>query len=351
MASEADETIQFFLLRKKKSSKTRNLVHFVNIKGKDYVFKCPTKENSDISLTNEVIASHILSAINAPTVKYQKATAKGIITKTKGNISPNFLKNGEESITLGQLDRITKMEDLYKDKHALERTFFALHPFDVLLKKHTLDEKVVILNDETEKISTLPILKHGVVSKKKNEISSYVDKIKQRNNISFIGRYIYKIEELANLIGYQIEGNIEDELIKMAVADIITGQPDRHDDNISVILNNKEKTIRIAPIYDNEFAFYTTSYETLDDVIILSQKHYEMLSDKNTEVGKYYQNIKDYLASGQLDKQIDSLKQEFQRPEGFWTRIEIIYKTGIEFIDSKIENVKTKDNGYKYKIL
>ena len=345
---EAEDTIKFFLLRKKKSSKTRNLVHFIHIKGKDFVFKCPIAENSDIFLTNEVIASHILADIKAPTVEYKRATARGFKTKTEGNISPNFLNSKEEALTLRQVDKLIKMGDLYKDRKIFERTFFVLHPLDVLSKKCTFEEKVAILSDETEKISTLPILKNGTVSKRRYEINRYIDEISHQQNISYIGRYVYEIEELSKMLNYKIEGNLEDELIKMAVADIVTGQPDRHDNNISVILNNKEKTIRLAPMYDNEFAFFATNYEILDDVIVLSQKHYEMLADTKTEVGKYYQNVKDYFVSGKLEERLSSLKQEFEKPEKFWSNIEDVYSSGIDLIDSKIENIKIRKQNFKF---
>ena len=48
-------------------------------------------------------------------------------------------------------------------------------------------------------------------------------------------------------------------LYRMTIFDLLTFQSDRHLNNISFILNQKN-ILRLAPMYDNEYSFFVTSY-------------------------------------------------------------------------------------------
>ena len=54
----------FWIRKNKKNNNSHNVIRYINLGGKKYVFKHPTKADSTISIVNEVIASIILKAIS-----------------------------------------------------------------------------------------------------------------------------------------------------------------------------------------------------------------------------------------------------------------------------------------------
>ncbi len=68
--------------------------------------------------------------------------------------------------------------------------------------------------------------------------------------------YIQTLNTLKNEHGYNIDvEKTSNDLYKLLVFDSLTFQEDRHDSNILFLYNEKNNTIKLAPILDNEFAF------------------------------------------------------------------------------------------------
>ena len=54
------------------------------------------------------------------------------------------------------------------------------------------------------------------------------------------------------------------DLYRIAVFDYLTLQTDRNDGNINMVYNSKNKSYKVAPLFDNEFAFGTKQFLDLD---------------------------------------------------------------------------------------
>ena len=329
----------FWIRKNKKNNDSHNVIRYINLGGKKYVFKHPTKADSTISIVNEVIASIILKDINAPTIKYYNSKAKTIRSEIQGNLSENFLKdNNEIFISMQKVKNLLAIKDILTHKKDIEKAYSLLYPLNALYKKEDIINKLITLNENADKISESKLLKNSFVANNRNAIDYYVSRVTNNNKIIFVGRAVEMIKEFAEIVDCSLTQNIEDELIKMTVADIVTGQADRHECNLGIILNKKERTVRLAPMFDNEFAFYIINFSYDYDNLILSPKHYMMLADKKSEIGKYYEQIKDYYYSGKLDNRITELKQSFNKSDEFWGNVKSVYISGLDYIDEKIKN-------------
>lgn len=75
-------------------------------------------------------------------------------------------------------------------------------------------------------------------------------------------------------------------LYKIAVFDSLTAQSDRHISNVFFIVNKKEKTLKVAPLIDNEFAFNIEN-----ESATLYYNYYVKKSDINKNLNRIHKQL------------------------------------------------------------
>lgn len=100
--------------------------------------------------------------------------------------------------------------------------------------------------------------------------------------------------------------SIETGLLKMIVSDCLTANTDRHIKNWGIIVNDKSKAARFAPLFDNQMAFGFYSSEKKINSLLDNAKKFDTFSREALEsvmfvhdsaAGSQYTSIIDYLAS------------------------------------------------------
>ena len=116
--------------------------------------------------------------------------------------------------------------------------------------------------------------------------------------------YEYSLESFAELLDNIMEsGTALDreqvlfDLFKQMVFDILTFQTDRHESNIHFLLNEKEDTIRVAPLIDNEFGFGGKLVNKIICYGKLNSLKSEYKNDEDKFIDYYVLNSLMFLAS------------------------------------------------------
>ena len=138
-----------------------------------------------------------------------------------------------------------------------------------------------------------------------NNFNSYMDAIKKYQQLG------YKIDSKKILC----------DLYKISLFDALTIQTDRHTNNIFMIVDTQKKTIKVAPLIDNELAFASgICYESLDSDCYIypeSIKNYTIMINKIIEVkrnplkpNRYSENIKNLVELAKHNKTFDTIFKE-----------------------------------------
>lgn len=98
--------------------------------------------------------------------------------------------------------------------------------------------------------------------------------------------YAYIADELP-IYGYNVDKRkfVED-IYKICIFDFITMQTDRHEGNLFFIKNKSTKEISVAPLIDNEFAFYGKKLITYID---------KRFIDMNSDIKEQYRKFANYI--------------------------------------------------------
>ncbi|MBR4407206.1 MAG: hypothetical protein IKT27_02730 [Clostridia bacterium] len=177
---------------------------WLDVDGERYLFKRRVKNTfSDVG---EVFVTQILDKISLPRDYYVPYIHVKTSYGKNGTICRNFLQNGEKIVMA--------FDVIYKN---------AMRKSELFMTKDEFDEK---LADEMK----WPYL-------------------------SSVEGMLKEIEEYANNRNYEIDlDDTKQKLSALFVIDFFLCQYDRHANNYGFILNHKDKTIRVAPFFDNGFA-------------------------------------------------------------------------------------------------
>ncbi|MBO7527800.1 MAG: HipA domain-containing protein [Clostridia bacterium] len=169
------------------------------------------------------------------------------------------------------------------------------------------------------------------------------------------------------------------ELFKFIVFDTITIQSDRHSNNIHFIFNEKKSEIKLAPAFDNEFAFsidliynnYKNDKSTLEKSIDDVRKDYskwakyftileELRSPRNAfinnvhnicamakadkELGKVLNNILDNINPSEAFKVLEN--NDYKISKEYKEFVETVVSENVKIIRSELENVNQEDTEY-----
>lgn len=154
-------------------------------------------------------------------------------------------------------------------------------------------------------------------------------------------RFYLKAQERLEDLNYSFDKHkMILDLYKISLFDFLTVQSDRHRNNIFMLINRKNKTVKIAPIIDNEFAFNGLYFDTMvwkdkgtitqktfaektsaisktllikensyydNNVFLSNAKHLVNLAKYNPEMGEIF---KTFVSNYNIQKAIESLEQK-----------------------------------------
>ena len=181
-------------------------------------------------------------------------------------------------------------------------------------------------------------------------------------------------------MGYSIDKrNILKNLYKFIIFDTITLQSDRHEGNIQFIFNEDTAEIKLAPAFDNEYAFSIDiaykmykknkdnepkSIDDLRDEYSLWAKYFTVMDELRSTKMAFINNVKYICAIAKADKEFNSIlnrfltninpkaafvnleKQGISVPEEYKEYVTTIIKENIKEIKTALKNVAKDDKEY-----
>ena len=151
-----------------------------------------------------------------------------------------YFKSGE-SVVYGDTQRLRVVNELLYDNLAMQ------------LGMWTAKYEPATLKDTSSLISH-DVLEFADMNEELRTIGNYFN-VPFRQEIG-LDRILEKWDSIPQLQGYKCDKeDLVFKIYRMMVLDAITFQEDRHEDNIHLFVDDKNKTVRFAPIIDNEYAF------------------------------------------------------------------------------------------------
>ncbi len=302
-----------FLLPSK--SKTFNSIMWYTTNGRDYLFKFPQKNNKSFKpFINEVLISAICKRLNLPC---QKATF-AVFHKTMGVKIESFLSNGEVEIPLYDFIGKRFQQRLYE---VVGEDFFEDAIIPMIEKQGTKGksriDKQELLNDFFEQVTFLIDCKLKIrecapavlkkIEKNYEQIYSLYDEFEHKLDDKSIYNYMNEYAHEQNL---QINPQLKVNYCRQIILDLLTGQEDRHLNNISLLQN--KKTIRLAPMYDNGHCLLYKRYDESNKTqISLTDFTYSMLTTNSMLMRDLYE-IQNFIKNNRNDFINDFIKENFE---------------------------------------
>ena len=355
-----------------------NNSYWITREGKKCFFKCAkhkNEKNDNGFIIGELFVNELCKKLGVPCVDYHYAVNKIGRFEQRGVLSPSFLREHEKSITA----RTIKEREIYsrfpKEMFLkIKLVYTALEPImmynehgNIYFMTHMLK---ALLDENHPKRKRLPALFKNFITENKSQLEELKIATEKEQFIT-TDEYIRRLTDFATKKGFKIEGDMRFDLQRMAIVDIITKQHDRHDGNVSLIYNEKNKTARLAPMYDNglagpffaEKANFVYPDETLC-YIKLTPNDLTSIADESTQIGQFYQKVKSITKSelinmGNSIQRLcvgDKLKRtgsatkrygelyEREKDVEIWKEIYLNYTNGIKYLDKLIKaNEKEKD--------
>ena len=273
----------------------------------------------------EVIACKLAERLGIECARYDLAVFKGNF----GVITTNLIKDNENEELLSGTEIITRVYTEYivpinktmEDYQALVEKYNArnIHEFSKLPYESqiSLRNKLLYLVNSlniNNKFKTQQVLNNEDID------ISEIDKIYQYLN-SFIDIYSYDFTEMKkgilksnnlydiwnvleiyakiNNVKIDIEDSM-DKLINMFIFDIITSQGDRHADNWGIIINRKNNTIRICPLYDNSGICHLNREKAIMNIVeyVKRIEDLNLHENKKNKIESLLQSTIDHSNSG-----------------------------------------------------
>lgn len=334
---------------------------------RQYFFKySPIYKNDTGIIIGEVLVSHICQKLGVDCVECRYAINSHSTYEHRGVIVKNFLQEDERSIDLNQVrlneilsqmpKKVFRNLKIMYTRIAPINTFFRQQDIRLMMAELLGDE-----NDYKQKRILGP--EKSYIKKHEAEIRKVLSDLTDEKFVT-ISECERRIKTFAKENGLTLSGDIKYVLRQMAIIDVVTKQTDRHPGNISLIYNKKQKTARIAPMYDNgqcgNFCMLApfVSYPYCCHCYLKLEEHdLEAIANKNTKIGKFYEKVKNFEQNG-LDEMISNFAKEFEvinsfrtkkidkkigtiyrreKDRYYWDSVRSNYKTGIKYIDSEIK--------------
>lgn len=265
----------------------------------------------------EMIASKLANKLNIKCAKYDLAIHNGnigVITESLIEDNTNEeLISGQEIMNRVYTEYIQPVNDTMIEYEKLKEKYNArnINEFSNLSKEQQLELRkklLYLVNDINDK--NFDIIKDKFNSNcidfaEIDKIYEYLESYNNIYNSDFLemkggivkANNLYDIwnvlEIYSSINNYNIDIETEmNNLINMFIFDIITSQSDRHAENWSIILNNKDKTIRLCPLYDNSGICSLNREKAIKNIVSYDND----LQDKNIRENKK-KNIKRLLES------------------------------------------------------
>ena len=214
---------------------------------------------------------------------------------------------------------------------------------------YELSKQVGILCAEYElanKDGITGLVSYEIKTDKNQELISAVAMF-QRLNICCRNNFDSYIEAIRRFRqqGYKIDAKkVLCDLYKVTLFDALTLQTDRHSGNIFMIMDYKKKTIKVAPILDNELAFASgICYESLDSDCYIypeSIKNYTFMIQKFIEIkndpmvaDKFKANIKNLAGLAKQNKTFEKIFKDMIFNYNIQTAIDKLSGKGVEIND------------------
>ena len=150
------------------------------------------------------------------------------------------------------------------------------------------------------------------------------------------------------------EREIFENLYKLIIFDTITMQSDRHASNIHFIFNQNLPEIKLAPSFDNEFAFCvdisqrmfqgeanpdSKDINDLRDEYSLRAKYFTVFEEIRQSKGAFINNVKSICTMAKADKELGKILNTFLRNFSSVKAFELLEKKGYQIPDGYKEYV------------
>ena len=336
--------------------------YWIKINDDECMFKVDKdKENNIKKLYSELIVSRLCDKLGIPCSKYRHAVNKTVLGNINGVIVKSFLKNDEKEISLKDIrygEELKKIKDLVLP---IEIMYAKYSPVCTLKKWYLLDEKIRQLLDEQDpRQKRLLKAEKDFLNRHRKELTEFYDKAHWEDKVS-VKTHLERVNAYCDKYGLTPQGNMKLALQKIAIVDFITRQTDRSGENLSLILNPKNKTVELAPLFDNGNTFGFSEKDKpgeypdcSNQYIELTESDYKEIADESTEIGAFYKKVKHFKDDG-LNEFLEKLKVEGQQsrdsnPEFFKDEnlsnsncsqyidsVKDYYQKGIDYIEGNIK--------------
>lgn len=335
---------------------------------KKYFFKySPVVLRDTGMIVGEIYVSLLCKKLGVDCVQCRYAINKHKNYEHRGVVVKNFLKKGEQSITLRQIRDKIALEKASKDLlFQINIVYARMAPICMFFMNTDLNTMVgELLDDNNPKLKRLLPIDKAFLKDNRKDLEIIYENTKKQIDIS-VKQYVELIEDYAKSKGFKLVGNTKLELQKMAIIDAVTKQYDRHDGNISLIYDEKKKEIRIAPMYDNglcgNFAVNApiVAYpKVVNAYLKLTEEDFKEISNSKTEIGRFYTKVKNFYNNG-LDKLLEDLQIEGRNSDSqkiskkskensllierekdkfYWKAAKTYYDEGIRYIDNNLNKL------------
>ena len=340
---------------------------------RQYFFKySPIYKNDTGIIIGEVLVSHICQKLGVDCVECRYAINLHSSYEHRGVIVKNFLQEDEQSIDLNQIRLNEILSQIPKNVFRNLKIMYArIAPINTFLRQEDIRLMMAeLLGDENDyKQKRILSAEKLYIKKHETEIRKVLSDLTDEKFVT-ISECERRIKAFAKENGLTLSGDIKYALRQMAIVDIVTKQTDRHPGNISLIYNKKQKTARIAPMYDNgqcgDFCLLApfNSFPYCCNCYLKLENHdLEAIADKNTKIGKFYEKVKNFEQDG-LDEMISNFKKEFavidsfrtdkidkkigrvqkrEKDKYYWMAVKRNFRKGIEYLDEQIKTLKKED--------
>ncbi len=308
---------------------------------KQYFFKFSKHYHNDTGIiVGEILVSRLCKELGVNAVDCAYSLNLHKTYKHRGIISKSFLGAGEKAITLDSIAQKEIMQKYPKELLLQMKIIFShICPITNVFgykDLHLMAKNIRLKYENNSKLLLYPEKKF--IEKNLKIISDIEKETKTEENLT-VDECLRRINVFAKEQGCEVVGNPKLELQKMAIIDAITKQADRHAGNISIIFDEKRKTAKLAPMYDNGMCeCYSCDVSMLryplqsNCYIKLNESDYKEMQNKQTEISKFYERVKDFYHN-KIDACFEQLQEEFSVMNKFLERHETLKEN--EFVEKR----------------
>lgn len=340
---------------------------------RQYFFKySPIYKNDTGIIIGEILVSNICRKLGVDCVECRYAINLHSTYEHRGIIVKNFLQKDEQSIDLNQIRLNEILSQIPKNVFRnLKIMYTRIAPINTFFRQEDIRLMMAeLLGDENDyKQKRILGAEKLYIKKHETEIRKVLTDLSDEKSVT-ISECERRIKAFASENDLTMFEDVRYVLMQMAIVDAVTKQTDRHPGNISLIYNKKQKTAKLAPMYDNgqcgDFCMLApfNSYPYCCHCYLkLEERDLKEIADKNTKIGKFYEKVKAFEKDG-LDEMISNLTKEFEVTDSFrtkqidkkigtiyrrekdkyyWSAVKTNYGKGIDYLDKQINTLKKED--------